>query len=570
MKTKVYNFLAILIIFTLLLNSCSTVPVTNAPIPSASTTTTSPAPIVTPTITPLPPTPTLVPETAFIKGITLNYSGGQRLDATGAQEVIQRYIIPSGANYVALIPTCWSTNMGDTNIVCSDSPIQGGVPPVTDSELINAIQHLHSVGLRVVLKPQALVQTVIITSQELKDRHYTKAQWNAWFDSYTKFITHYAQIAEDNYVDLFVVGNEQEDNTQREQEWRDVITAVRNVYHGKITYAANAWQFEASKIKFWDVLDYIGTNGYWFGFVNKKDPTIDDMMRAWRPYVQQLEEMSKQYGKQVIITEIGARPVQGFNQGGVSDAKASYYDGQEQADFYSAFFGVLKDKPWLKGIILWDVNTDPLQGGPNDIAYTFIAKPAEQVVRQYFGGSPITPTPTPYFIEEPVYSKWIYQDGLENGWRPWNEPNATIVPNLSSPNGHQSSFSIRVPVSKYKELQLVYDTPHVKMSIYKWIEFYIMVGKREPTTLFVMFGYWTPQAYTFSRKVSVNNSNYIEGGQYVPATWQKVRIPLVDFGITNQIFNEFHISACDWPCSLDPNVDDIYIDDIQLVAGKSP
>jgi len=569
MKTKVFSFFTIINIYILVLSSCSTVvPATNAPISLTSTNTSFPTPTNAPTITPLPPTPTLVSETAFIKGITLN-NFGSRLNTANAQEVIQHSIVPSGANYVILVPTCWSTNMHDTNIVCPHERIEGGIPPVSDEELIDAIQYLHSIGLRVVIKPQALVQTVIISNQETKERHWNEEQWKEWFDSYILFITHYAQIAEDQRVDLFVVGNEQEDNTKREENWRRIITSVREVYHGQITYAANAWSFEASRIKFWDALDYIGTNGYQFGFVSKKDPTVEDMVQAWQPYLQRLEEMSKEYDKQVIITEIGAVSKQNFNTGSAHDGTARPYDGQEQADYYTAFFEALEGKPWVKGILLWDVYTDPLQGGANDISYTFIAKPAEQVVWHYFGGSVmiLTPTPTADVVEDTIHSMIIYDDYLKSDWHVWTDPNATIIPDLYSSNGNQSGYSIQLPLSKYQGIGIDYVGP-LNMIKYKWLEFYIMVGEHEPKNLLVQFENWTPDEVTHSRIAIVKDPNYIEGGQYRPGTWQRVRIPLIDLGIVDQDFTGFGINNCAWPCQLDPTVDNVYIDNIKLIAAR--
>lgn len=578
MKTKIYNIIAITVILVLFFSACSTEGSTtdlstNTPVAQTSTITPSPEPTDTPTITPLPLTPTLVPESAFIKGITLNYSShGPRIGTTKSDEVIQQYVLPSGANYVALIPTCWSANMRDTDIVCSDKFVEGGVPPVTDDELIRTIQYLHSVGLRVVLKPQALVITVHVEESEQKNRHFNSDQWNAWFASYTTFITHYAQLAEDNQVDLFVIGNEQEDNTQKEQEWRAVIASVRDVYHGPITYAANAWEFEASRIKFWDALDYIGTNGYQFGFLSKRNPTLDDRIQAWQPYIKRLEEMSTEYGKQVIITEIGALAMKNFSTGVANGPHwiPTTYDGQEQADYYTAMFEALKDKPWLKGIILWSISTEFLQGGANDIGDTFIAKPAEQVVHQYFGGAPITPTPLPNFTEEPSYSKILFGEKLMDSWSLWYEPSSSAPPEFTAPDGYESSYSVLFPLSKWLELVIAQSDPIAYISRYKWIEFYIKTGARPPQDLFVVFEYWSPEYFTYSRVANINNPNYLESGQYKPGIWQRVRIPLIDFGITDQDFNQIHVMNCMLPCSINSNkdADNIYIDDIRLVPGK--
>jgi hypothetical protein len=282
--------------------------------------------------------------------------------------------------------------------------------------------------------------------------------------------------------------------------------------------------------------------------------------------------MSKQYGKQVIITEIGAMSMSDFSAGVTNGYHwiPSAYDGQEQADYYAAMFEALKDKPWLKGIILWDISTEFLQGGANDIGYTFIAKPAEQVVRQYFGGLPITPTPLPNFVEEPANSFSLFEESLEDGWSLWYEPSSTAPSEFTVQDGYQSSFSVLFPLSKWLELVIAQEAPIANISQYKWIEFYIKAGTRPPKTLFAMFEYWSPEFFTLSRVVDINNPSYLEGGQYQTDTWQRVRIPLIDFGITDQDMNQIHFMNCTIPCSFNnnKNADNISIDNIRLVAGK--
>ncbi|MBM3182336.1 MAG: hypothetical protein FJZ86_18610 [Chloroflexi bacterium] len=573
MKSKLFKLSPVLILLFWLLSSCSTTTlVINTVIPPTLTITASPAPTSTLTTTPLPPTPTLIPETAFIKGVTLN-NFGPKLDTTYAQSVITEYIIPAGANYVVLIPTCWMTNPNDTNVDCSNNLIVGEagaiLPPVPDEELINAIQYLHSVGLRVIIKPSALIKSRILNnlSGPQLGTNWDQESWQKWFDSYIIFISHYAQIAEDYNVDLLVIGCELEDTTRREDDWRRVIAAVRDVYHGPITYAANAWQFEAGQVKFWDALDYIGTNAYNYFFGPINGSTVADMKQAYQPYLQRLEKLSNDYGKQVIFTEFGAMSEQGYNSGTMRDWMATSYNGQEQADHYTAFFESIIDMPWVKGVILWDVYTSPLQGGPNDISYSFIGKPAEEIVRQYFGGLPITPTAIPNFVEKPAETMLVYDEELSSGWTPWYQPDAKSFPDFRSPNPHSGSFSIRVAYSEFPGLWLTHNPP-LDMSKYKWLEFYIMVGKHQPKHLLAVFEDWTTGINLGSRMALVNDPKYIEGGQYQPGTWQRVRIPLVDLSITNQKSTGFDIMSCAWPCDFDYETDDVYIDDIRLIAGE--
>lgn len=563
------RFCLIFLVFVLFINSCSPSESTSpSPLPSPSNTA-PPTASPTPTITPPPPTPTLVAESDFIQGVTLS-KFSLRLDSSQTRQVITQSILPSGINYVVLYPTCLGRDANDIEIACDYEQIPGiSGPPVGDGELINTIQYLHSVGLRVVLKPHFLLISKLEDNFSGPDLGYrwNDETWRAWFENYTTFITHYAQIAEEHQVDIFVIGNELEYSTHREEDWRKVIAAVRSVYSGPITYAANTWNFEALKVGFWDDLDFIGTNAYNYFYQPINDVSIDGMRAAWEPALQQLEALSEQYDKLVLFTEFGATSKEGQTRGIARDWIAAPYDGQAQADYYTAFFEAIQDRPWVKGVILWDVDTQPLQGGPNDLAYTFIAKPAEAVVRHYFGGDPITPTPVPQFVENPGDTMIVYDDTLSPGWRAWYEDDATVFPDFLNPDAYSGTFAIRVAYSEYVGLWLVYD-PYMNLSKYKWLEFQIKVGEPEPKHLYAVFEDWTTGINIGSRMALVNDARYIEGGQYLPGVWQRIRIPLIDLGLTDQKSTGFNILGCAWPCDFDYRTADVLLDDIKLVAGE--
>ncbi|MBI5943578.1 MAG: hypothetical protein HY864_04360 [Chloroflexi bacterium] len=471
---------------------------------------------------------------------------------------------------MALSPTCLGKNAIDIEIACEYEPVAGKTgPPVKDQELINTIQYLHSVGLRVVLKPHFLLISKLEDNFSGPDLGYrwNDETWRAWFENYTTFITHYAQIAEEHQVDIFVIGNEMEYATHREEDWRRVIAAVRSAYTGPITYAANTWDFEALHVDFWDDLDFISTNAYNYFYQPINDVSIDGMRAAWEPALQQLEALSEQYGKPVLFTEFGATSKEGQTRGIARDWIAAPYDGQAQADYYTAFFEAILGRPWVKGVILWDVDTQPLQGGPNDLAYTFIAKPAEAVVRQFFGGEPVLPSPVPNYVETPAETMIVYDDALAPNWRAWFEEDANTFPDFQSTDAYSGSYSIQVAYSEYIGLWLVYD-PYLNLSKYKWLEFQIKVGDPQPKHLYAVFEDWTTGINIGSRLALVNDARYIEGGQYLPGVWQRVRIPLVDLGLTDQNSTGFNILGCAWPCDYDYQTDDVLLDDIKLVAGE--
>lgn len=93
---------------------------------------------------------------------------------------------------------------------------------------------------------------------------------------------------------------------------RDIITAIRKVYSGKITYSASIE--EANKITWWDACDFIGINFYpiistenlvdintlfnGYFLINEQDVINDS------PY-NFLKKLYEKYNKQIYITEFG-------------------------------------------------------------------------------------------------------------------------------------------------------------------------------------------------------------------------------------------------------------------------
>jgi hypothetical protein len=60
--------------------------------------------------------------------------------------------------------------------------------------------------------------------------------------------------------------------TEREDEWRALISNIRKVYSGKLIYAANFHE-EYEHVKFWDALDYIGVQAY-FSLAIKQEGNV--------------------------------------------------------------------------------------------------------------------------------------------------------------------------------------------------------------------------------------------------------------------------------------------------------
>ena len=87
----------------------------------------------------------------------------------------------------------------------------------------------------------------------------TSEEWNRFFADYEVWIVQMARIAEAHRASLFCVGLEFTEAQKFEARWRKIIAAVRQVYHGKVTYGGNWDSYQ--EVKFWDALDYIGLPG---------------------------------------------------------------------------------------------------------------------------------------------------------------------------------------------------------------------------------------------------------------------------------------------------------------------
>jgi hypothetical protein len=285
----------------------------------------------------------------------------------------------TGAEWLALIVTCYQENIHSTEIRClTDSRT------LTDNDLRHVIQVARQLGLKVLLKPHLDLDND--PAHWRGEIAFTKeGDWQAWFGSYGRFIRHYAELAQAEGVEMFSVGVELERTTIREAEWREIISQVRELYSGLLVYAANH-SGEEFRIKFWDALDYIGVDAY-YPLTRERDPTVEQLEVAWKPHLSRLQALSNHWGKPIIFTELGYRSLDGANIVPWDWQAQGPVDLQEQADCYLAFFRTFWDKyDWFRGVFWWVWSTNPDEGGPKDTGYTPHGKPAEAILREFFQG----------------------------------------------------------------------------------------------------------------------------------------------------------------------------------------
>lgn len=477
------------------------------PASSTQTTTPSPSPAPAPRQTPL------APADAFQRGIEyFTWSRGEYSSAASDQTLAE-VIPPLGATWVAVAFECWQDTIHSVEIQCGTP----GTPSPAD--LAHVIQAAHSLGLRVMLKPHLWLRN--------DPRHWRgqiglgadDAWWGDWFASYTQFIVGYASLAEEYDVDYFVVGTELPSTSHRAGEWRAVVEGVRDAYSGPLTYAAN--HGEEVNVTWWDALDAIGVDAY-YPMTETMDPTLGQLRGAWEPIVERLALLSQTWNRPVILTEIGYESLDGANRS-PWQAGGIVVDLEEQADLYRAAIDAFSGHDWWRGVFWWTLTPDPAQTDVLRSGFTPIQKPAEDVIRAFFGAAPRptgTPVPTPSAGEDLV----IYDNSLSSGWDDWSWD--AEVELASTEHVLNGGAAIEVSLRPFGALSLA-GPGGGRSWLYHSLHFHIY-HPREPQGFLIVYINSYPEFWGFRQ--SVSNPAYIEGGQFVQGDWQEVRIPLLDLG----------------------------------------
>ncbi len=327
--------------------------------------------------------PTVVPSrfpTSFLKGISYESWWNGEFNTPESDQTLTQIIHPLGANWIALIVKCNQTSLNVTTIDCNTKDITA-----TDDELAHAMKTAHQTGLKVMLKPHI---NLVDPNDATVGRHEInygsdETRWHTWFNNYTAMITHYAQVAQDNGAEYLVIGTELSATTGREDDWRKLIGEIRQIYHGSLTYASLTY-LEPEEINWWDAVDSIGIDAY-YALTVTTTPTLAQLQLGWQPIATALGELSNRWKRPIIITEIGYLSIDGSARVPGYWGLDGATDVQEQADCYQSFFDVFEDKPWLQGVFWWSYSTKPDQGGLTDRSYTPHNKPAEKILRLYYG-----------------------------------------------------------------------------------------------------------------------------------------------------------------------------------------
>lgn len=313
----------------------------------------------------------------------------------------------TNANAVAVIATWYTDDLRSSTIAPRENT-------PSDASLATIVQRAQAMGLRTLLRP-------IVDSYAADGWRgdYEPRDPAAWFRTYRRFIYHYAELAQSLGVTTFSVGVELKSMTvpAYSAEWRQIVAGVRARFSGALTYGG----VYGDQVDWWDAVDYYGLSWYMSLAASRapRDNILapgeaglgeDQIVARWSSFTDEygsthdylgwLEDRYRRWRKPILFTELGYPSTKESLWAPFSSwSPTRTVDTAVQARAYCAAFRALADKPWVKGVYVWqwlwndggiDPRTDTDQSPQN--------KPAERAIQTWFAsgaGVPSRPCRTP-------------------------------------------------------------------------------------------------------------------------------------------------------------------------------
>ncbi len=285
-------------------------------------------------------------------------------------------VIKAQSNYVALMPFGFIRKLSSPKIIHNTNKQWFGE---TKAGLIQYATEFQKNNIKIMVKPQIWVWGGQYTGLiEMK----TEQEWTILENSYTSFIITYAKTAQKLKAEIFCIGTELEKFVlKRPLYWQELIAKIREVYKGKLTYAAN-WD-EFKRVPLWKSLDYIGIDAY-FPLSDKKTPEIKDLEKGWMPHKKEILRIQNQYQKKVLFTEYGYRSVDyNAKEPWNYDRTLGEVNLQAQVNGLKVIHKQFWKEDWFAGGFLWKwFYKHEKVGGEKNNMFTPQNKPAEEIIKE--------------------------------------------------------------------------------------------------------------------------------------------------------------------------------------------
>lgn len=228
------------------------------------------------------------------------------------------------------------------------------------------IRECKYIGLKVLVKAMVNCRNGVWRANISFDQ---EIEWQRWFSSYDAFVVALARTAADEKADMFCVGCEMIGTDRRDNDWRKLISDVRTVYNGPVTYNCDKWQED--KIQWWDAVDAISSSGYY---------PINEITENFARIRKTVEAFDRPF----FFIESGCPSRKGSENVPYDWTFGGELSLEAQKKWYRAFCDELLRNPWIRGSVWWDwpAKLYPLEKAENP-GYCMYGKPAEKVLQEY-------------------------------------------------------------------------------------------------------------------------------------------------------------------------------------------
>lgn len=302
------------------------------------------------------------------RGIALGlYSANPEYDYGVALEEIAS----TGANSVSLVVVLMQETADATRIYARPGRT------IPDAALRKTLAQARAAQLEVMLFPIVLIENPGESDWRGNLRPTSIADW---FDSYQRWLIHYARIARGEGAGWLCVGSELSSLESNDGYWRETISAARQSFPGKLLYSCNWDHLEGPS--WWDALDAVGLSSY-YELTGDLDATQDELNASWivwrdRVLAWRLETAPD---RPLILTEVGYPSLDGGAVYPWDYTLESRVDLEEQRRAYEAFIAAWDDRPELEGVYFYEWLE--FNGGSRT-GYSPRGKPAEAHVREWY------------------------------------------------------------------------------------------------------------------------------------------------------------------------------------------
>jgi hypothetical protein len=276
-----------------------------------------------------------------------------------------------GANTVSF-DVWWEVPSSSSSSVV---PEPGGTD--SDADLLAAAQEAHQAGLNVTLTPKIVIGSNVNNSGWRGE--YNPPDPAAFFSSYQSMVDHYASLAQQAGISMFLVGSEMIASDGYVGYWRQVIASARERFSGPIGYEVD-WR-EIPQFSWGDAIDVLLLSAY-FPLSDEQSPTLAQLEAGWHSYrspgatqtqdaFSEVAGFARRWGKPIVFGEAGyTATTYPANQPWWNAPNPANPDLQYLA--YRALLDTFVGQPWWGGVLWWAWNDTEPRSPEN--------KPAESLI----------------------------------------------------------------------------------------------------------------------------------------------------------------------------------------------